>query len=149
MGVYRLKRKLYGDIIPGYQNSGGQQGVTNYDRYNSLRNMSDADILAEKKRKNSVGIGQMAAITGAGMGIGAVLGGGRRAFKDGQVMKGARRWGIAGGTLAGLYAIKKRSDAGAEADEYNERLADAQRAAGRRERVDWYRNLKGRTNYTY
>jgi hypothetical protein len=152
MGTFRVKRKLYtvGDLIPGYQNTGGTGAVTNYDRFNSMRNMSDADILAEKKRKNPVGAGEMATTTLAGGAIGAAFGGAKNAFsKDGKIGRGAKRWGIAGAIGAGVYSAGKHINAQKEVNEYNDRLDHAQRQAGRRERADWYRNQLGRANYTY
>ena len=125
-------------------------GVTNYDRFNGLREQSDADILAEKKMQNPVSIGNMAAMTGTGVAIGSVLGGARNVFrKNASIMKGLKRGGMIGGLAAGTYALYKRSQGDDQVSEYNNRLENAQRQAARRERLDWYRNQGNRTNYTY
>ena len=157
-----IEDKLYSEAFDDGLNYAHEKmfaTVTNYDRYNSLRDMNDADVLAQEKRKNteySTGraIGTTLAGTAAGAGAGAVIGAGINLFrKGGKVGRGAGRgaWigGVVGGLGTGLHAMSKHSKAQAETDDYNRRLSDAQRLAARRERMDWYKNQRGRTDYTY
>ena len=132
--------------------------VTNYDRYNTLRDMNDADVLAQEKKKNPYSAGRAVGTTLAGAavgaGLGATVGTGVNMFRKGaSVGRGAGKGAILGGAVgavgAGLAALHKRNKGKEEVSEYNRRLGDAQRLAARRERVDWYKNQRGRTDYTY
>lgn len=138
MGTFILKRKTYA-------------AITNYDRYNSLRNMNDSDILAEQKKVNPVGIQQVGTATGIGAGIGTVVGVGRALFgkNKGGAMRTIKNSAMLGAGVGGAVGLGQRADKQKEIDEYNSRLEMAQRGAKRRERLDWNRNLMAKTNYTY
>lgn len=124
--------------------------VTDYDRYNSLRNMNDADVLAEEKRKNPYSFGKAVGTTALGTTAGAAIGAATNLFRPGKsVGRGAKSGAILGGLGSAAYAMIKRSNGRNKVDEYNSRLEDAKRMAMRRERLDWYRNQQGRTEYTY
>jgi len=124
--------------------------VTDYDRYNTLRNMTDADVLAEEKRKNPYSLGKAAGTTALGATAGATIGAATNLFRPGKsVGRGAKVGGLIGGLGSAAYAMVKRSNGNNKVEEYNSRLDDAKRTAMRRERLDWYRNQKGRTDYTY
>ena len=132
--------------------------VTNYDRYNTLRDMNDADILAQEKKKNPYSpwkaTGNTLAATAAGTGLGAAVGAATGMFrKGGSIGRGAGKGALIGGIASSLISSgiegRKVRKGQEEANEYNRRLSDAQRLAARRERVDWYKNQRGRTDYTY
>lgn len=128
-------------------------GITEYDRYNSLRNMNDADILAEDKRKNPYSFGKAVSTAAMGTAVGATVGGGINLFRRGKsALGGAKVGAVLGGLGSTAYAMAKRSQGRNQVEEYNNRLDNAKRQAQRRERLDWYRNQANKnTNneYTY
>lgn len=150
MATYKLKRKTF----------------TKWDETDTLKGMKDADILAQKKKSQSVTeVGTSvagnalkgAALGGATLGAAGLLTGG--AGKAGFVnkMKGAGKGagklgkiGAIGGAIigAGVAASKANKQANENAF-YNDRLKYAQRQAVRRERKDWKTNMTQREGYSY
>lgn len=144
--TYRLKRKLYG-LLPGGLQS---PQTTNYDSFNAMRNMNDADLLAEQKKKNPVGAAQIAGAAAVGAAAGGVLNGTRHIFKsNGSILKGGRRGAMFGGLVGVGAALWKRNKQQEQVNEYNDRLERAQLGAKRRERLDFNRTVNYRPNYTY
>jgi hypothetical protein len=124
--------------------------ITNYDRYNSLRGMTDSDVLAEDKLKNPYTVGKVVGNTAMGAAAGATVGAMTNLFRPGKtVLRGGKTGAILGGVGSAAYSMIRRSREGDKISEYNSRLDDAKRTAMRRERLDWYRNQQGRTDYTY
>jgi hypothetical protein len=143
-----------------------------YDETDTLKRMTDADILAEKKRKTG-GYGTVAkesvkgaALGAAGLGLAgtgfafrkggplAAGAGGKKLGKfAGKAGKVAGRYGAigaaAGALIGGGIALHKRNQKAKENEFYNDRLERAQRHARRREKADWRTNMTQREGYTY
>lgn len=101
--------------------------LTRYDRSDRLKQMKDADVLAEKKRSNMGTYVKTAKTTG----VGAVLGSGI---------------GAVAGAIGGLASTHKERE---QNRFVNRRLGEAQRQAVRREAKDWKNNAVNREGYTY
>lgn len=138
-----------------------------YDETDTLKRMTDADILAEKKRRTG-GYGTVAKETVKGAALGAAglgLAGTGFAFrKGGPLAAGGKGMGKLAGKVAGRYgaigaaagaligggiALHKRNQKARENEFYNNRLEKAQRHARRREKADWRTNMTQREGYTY
>lgn len=126
-----------------------QKQYTQWDDTDQIKQMKDADILAEKKKKNPSRLG--GALKGGGVGslIGATAGG-LMGLKKGNVVGGLKKGAIAGGTIGAvgggaLIGNQERK----ENNFYNDRLEYAQRQALRREKKDWKQNMTQRDGYTY
>ena len=141
MATYHLKRKCF----------------TQWDDTDNLKRMKDSDILAEQKRPTSnTGAVIRSAATGAGLGatVGATAGSLAAIKKSGPTLKAGFKGGLKGGAIigAGLAATSAYLAGRKQAKEnrfYNNRLAYAQRQAGRRERKDWKNNMTNREGYSY
>ena len=136
-----------------------QKNYTLYDETDNLKRMKDSDILAEKKKPTTrwgqiAGVGAAGAVAGGlgGAAIGsigkAVRGRTMKGFGS-NLVRGAKKGAIlTGAAAAGVSYLKGRKQA-TENAKYNERLAYAQRQAGRRERRDWKTNMTQRDGYSY
>lgn len=151
MAKYNLKRKLF----------------TRWDETDRLKQMTDSDILAEKKKKQNIGsnivdTGMAAGKTaltglGVGAGIGAASGFLGKASGFGSRMsgvgKGMMKWGkrgaIAGAVIGAGSMIGKQMKKANDNEFYNDRLEYAQNQARRREKKDWKQNMTQRDGYTY
>ena len=124
-----------------------EKQFTKWDNTDQLKKMRDSDILAEKKKKGTLGDTAMKAGAGAAIGgtIGSVIGGIAGLKKGGKGFVKGMKSGAKAGTVAAVQNSKKQKDI----NFYNDRLEYAQRQAGRRERADWKTNMTQRDGYTY
>ena len=130
--------------------------LTRYDRSDRLKQMKDADVLAEKKRSNMGTYVKTAKTTGVGAvlgsGIGAVAGA-MMGRKKGNILGGLKAGAKTGAVLgAGAGAIGGLASTHKEREQnrfVNRRLGEAQRQAVRREAKDWKNNAVNREGYTY
>lgn len=141
---------------------------TKYDDTDNLKRMKDSDILAEKEKtvpsysssvlpKAAIGAGLGAVALGAGNGIYR----GFKGYKFGKnntpgwgaagagLKRGAAIGAVAGATILGGMAAKKRRQEREENEFYNDRLAYAKDQAKRREKVDWHQNMTQREGYSF
>lgn len=124
-----------------------QKEFTRWDDTDQLKKMKDSDILAERKKKGTLGNTLAHGVVGAGLGasIGAGVG---KALKRGGLkggIAGAAAGAAFGTAIGALRNHKKQSDI----NHYNDRLAYAKRQALRRESSDWTTNHTNREGYTY
>lgn len=140
-------------------------GYTKYDDVDRLREMTDSDILAEKKREVPSFTSAVLPKAVAGGLIGAVGLGTARAirkatssnaagnrwntfWKSGRT--GARRGALLGALALGTMAYKQREKERDDNEFYNSRLNYAQYQARRREHKDWKQNMTSRReHYTF
>ena len=133
MGKFILKRKLY----------------SKYDDTDNLKRMTDADILAEKEKKDP-GYRDVIAEVGTGALAGAVAGGLYGGLKKGgSFKKGLKHGAILGGSLMAIGALRKRKKEKDDVEFYNRRLSYAQSQARRREGKDWVTNMTKREGYSF
>lgn len=117
-----------------------------YDETDSLKVSQDSSIL-NKEEKGKMSSGDR---TGLMTGAGAILGaagskGGSKMSKIAGGTKGALIGAAIGTGMSVMSSMnKKRKDD----NFYNSRLREAQRAAKRREKIDWNTNVHGRANYS-
>lgn len=125
-----------------------------YDDTDNIKRMKDSDILAAKP-KDTPGYSGVLSSAAAGATMGALAGSVGKGFlgKSGtfgkRFVKGGKYGAIIGGLASGALALNNRNKIERENQFYNDRLAQAQRWAARRERIDWKRNITGREGYSY
>lgn len=129
-----------------------QKQYTQWDETDTLKGMTDANILAEKKRKDPsriAGAVRSGAIGGTIGAVGGALLGARKGGLAGAI-KGAKFGGTLGAGAGMVHGglIKGQAQRNENAF-YNDRLQYAQRQALRRERKDWKTNMTQRDGYTY
>ena len=127
-----------------------QKIYTQWDQTDQLKQMKDADILAEKKKSNtSLNLGTLKD-TVLGAGAGALVGGVMGGLKKGETLKGGAMKGallaVTATSIASALGNRKQKK---ENEFYNSRLEYAQRQALRREKKDWKNNMTNRDGYTY
>lgn len=125
-----------------------------YDDTDSLKRMKDSDILAAKPKETLGYSGVLGgAATGATLGaMGGSLGKGllgKKGTFGGRFVKGGKLGAVIGGITGGILASNQRNKVNKENQFYNDRLAQAQRWAARREKIDWKQNITGRQGYSY
>jgi uncharacterized membrane protein YebE (DUF533 family) len=127
-----------------------QKTYTQWDQTDQLKQMKDADILAEKKRSNtSLNLGTLKD-TAIGAGTGALVGGVLGGLKKGKTFKGgAMKGALLAGAATGIASMIGNRKQKKENEFYNDRLEYAQRQALRREKKDWKNNMTNRDGYTY
>lgn len=127
-----------------------QKQYTQWDQTDQLKQMKDADILAEKKRSNtSLNLGTLKD-TAIGAGTGALVGGVLGGLKSGKTFKGgAKKGALLAGAATGIASMISNRKQKKENEFYNDRLEYAQRQALRREKKDWKNNMTNRDGYTY
>lgn len=127
-----------------------QKIYTQWDQTDQLKQMKDADILAEKKRSNtSMNLGTIKN-TAMGAGTGALVGGVIGGLKKGGTFRGgAKKGALLAGAATGIASMIGNREQKKENEFYNSRLEYAQRQALRREKKDWKNNMTGRDGYTY
>lgn len=133
-----------------------EKQFTKWDNTDQLKKMRDSDILAEKKKKGTLGDTAMKAGAGAAVGgtVGSIIGGVAGLTKGGKgfvkgMKSGAKAGALLGGAGLGTAAAVQNSKKQKDINFYNNRLEYAQRQAGRRERADWKTNMTQRDGYTY
>ena len=129
---------------------------TKWDNTDQLKKMRDSDILAERKKQNTLGDTATKVGIGAALGgtVGSVIGGIAGLKKGGKgFVKGFKSGGTVGAVLGGAgvgsVAAAQNSKKQKDINFYNDRLEYAQRQARRRERADWKSNMTQRDGYTY
>lgn len=131
-----LKRKLY----------------TKYDETDALKRMKDSDILAATPKSIPA---PSSSNLGLSAGSGALLGGGIGSAIGGITKKGIKKGGAYGAIIgAGINTYRSLNKASnkekiEDIEFYNRRLAEAQKWARRREKLDWKNNMTNRQGYSY
>ena len=120
-----------------------EKSYTKYDETDALKQMKDSDILAEKKK--STGGPDLSSATKPAA-VGALAGG----LLGGKGIKARGKAAMVGaGIGAGLGLLNSYTKKKSENNFYNKRLDMAQKYARRREKIDWNKNMRNRTGYTY
>lgn len=126
-----------------------QKIYTQWDQTDQLKQMKDADILAEKKRTNTTMNLRTVKDTALGAGAGALTGGVLGALKGKKFKSSAKKGALLAGAATALVSSMSNRKQKKENEFFNDRLEYAQRQALRREKKDWKNNMTNRDGYTY